>query len=239
MQLNPFPQFIDNQTIQLGNPDLRPSYIQSYELSFQKQTKLGLVSAQGYYRRVKDVASIVLLRDSLDRISLTSMNANLSHSTGIELNGNIQAAKWLMLMANANVYYYALVDPQMSDEIQNSMLSWTARLNTVFLFGTNTRFVISGNYTGPTVMLQGRQGGAFLLNLGLTETFLKRQATLTLGVRDLLRTYRTRLENYSDGLTVITNIRGESPMVTLTFTYNINNYKQRQEEEQMDLNFVR
>jgi outer membrane receptor protein involved in Fe transport len=239
MQLNPFPQFIDNQTIQLGNPDLIPEYIQSYELSFQKQTKLGLVSAQGYYRGVKNVQSIFLIRDSLDRISLTTMNANRSHSAGLELNGNLSVAKWLMLMANANAYYYALVDPNMSDEITNSMFSWTARLNTVFLFGPNTRFVISSNYTGPTVMLQGRQGGTFLMNLGLTQTMLKRKASLTLGVRDLLRTNRTLLENYSDGLTVITNIRGESPMVTLTFTYNINNYQQRQEEEQMNLNFVR
>ncbi|MFH0760934.1 MAG: outer membrane beta-barrel family protein [Bacteroidota bacterium] len=239
IQLNPFPQFIDNLTIQLGNPDLLPEYIQSYELSFQKQTKLGLVSAQGYYRDVKNVVSIALLKDSLDRISLTSMNANRSHSAGIELNGNIQAAKWLMLMANANLYYYTLLDPGMSDEIKNSIFSWTARLNTVFLFGPNTRFVISNNYTGPSVMLQGRQGGRFLMNLGLTQTMMKRKASLTLGVRDLLRTNRTLLETYSEGLTVVTSIRGESPMVTLTFTYNINNYKQRQEEEQMDLNFVR
>jgi len=239
MQLNPFPQFIDTQTIQLGNPDLKPQYTQSYELSYQKQTKVGLVSAQGYYRRTNNVNSIYIMRDSLDRLSLTTVNADLSHSSGIELNGNIQAAKWLMLMANANVYYYVLQDPGMTTSVKNNIFSWTARLNTVFLFSPNTRFVVSGNYTGPSVMLQGRQGGNFLLNLGLTQTFLKRKATLTLGVRDLLRTFRTRLENYSDGLTVITNMRGESPMVTLTFTYNINNYQQRIEEEQMDLNFIR
>jgi hypothetical protein len=68
---------------------------------------------------------------------------------------------------------------------------------------------------------------------------LKRQASLTLGVRDLLRTGRTKLDMYSEGVNVYTNIRPESPMVTLTFTYNFNNYQQRVEKEQMELNFIR
>jgi|GEM_PF-4689424 len=34
-------------------------------------------------------------------------------------------------------------------------------------------------------------------------------------------------------------MRGESPIITLTFTYNFNNYQQRIEEEQLDMNFIR
>jgi hypothetical protein len=239
MNLNPFAQFIDNQTVRTGNPQLLPEYIQAYEMTYQKQTKIGMVSAIGYYRGSRNIENFSIIMDSLNRINLMPVNADRSHSMGLELNGNLQAAKWLMLMPNMNLYYYILQDPEMKDEIKNSILTWTARLNTVFLFGPNTRFVVSGNYTGPTVMLQGRQAGSFMLNLGLTQTILDRKATLTLGVRDLLKTSRMRLENYSDGLSVITEFRPESPMVTLTFTYNINNYRQRAQEEQMDLNFIR
>lgn len=239
MMLNPFPQYVDNQTIRVGNPDLAPEFIQSYELAYQKQTKLGLVTSQVYYRRVKDVSSFGMTLNESGQVILLPLNANRSHSTGLELTGNIMAAQWLRFMASSNLYYYVLQDESMLDNVANETVSWNARLNSMFMFGANTRFVVSANYTGPTVMLQGRMGGNFLLNLGLTQMFFKRQATLTLGVRDILKTGRTRLENYSEGLTVITEMFPEAPMVTLTFTYNLNNFQQRVEEEQLDLNFIR
>jgi len=239
MQLNPFPQFVDNQTIRTGNPELDPEMVQAYEVSWQKQTKLGSVSAQSYYRRVKDVTSFSMSLDEQNRVVLLPLNAQLSHSTGLELNGNIMAAKWFMFIPSVNLYYYILQDETMSEEVANEILTWNARINNVFVFGPNTRVVVSANYTGPTVMLQGRMGGNFMLNLGLTQTFMQRKATLTLGVRDLLRTGRTVLENTTDNLKVTTNILPESPMVTLTFTYNLNNFQQRAQEEQLDLNFIR
>jgi outer membrane receptor protein involved in Fe transport len=239
LDLNPFPQFVDNATIRVGNPDLIPQLTQSFELSWQKRVKIGTLSAQGYYRRDRNVNSFGIVLDELNRAVLKPVNAHLAHSSGVELNGNIQAAKWLMLIGNTNVYHYLLQDPSMPDTIANQNITWSARLNTIFLLGKNTRFVVTGNYNGPTLMLQGRSEATFLVNLGLTQTMLKRQATLTLGVRDLLRTARSRFTTYSDGLTVYTNMRGESPMVTLSFTYNLNNYQQRVEKEQLEMNFIR
>ncbi len=78
-----------------------------------------------------------------------------------------------------------------------------------------------------------------MMNLGLTQMLFNQRGSLTLGVRDLLRTARSKFTNYSDGLTVYANMRGESPIITLTFTYNFNNYQQRIEEEQLDMNFIR
>lgn len=69
---------------------------------------------------------------------------------------------------------------------------------------------------------------------------MKRAASLTLGVRDILSTYRIQLESYGQGLEVITDLRPESPVLTLTLTYNLNNYQRRaQDQEAMDLNFIR
>ena len=110
----------------------------------------------------------------------------------------------------------------------------------MFMFSSNSRLTFSGVYTGPTIMLQGRMSGNFMLNAGYTHTFLKRAASLTLGVRDMLRTYVINLETSSEDLESFTNLRPESPVITLTLTYNFNNYQQRaQDEDAMDLNFIR
>ena len=79
-----------------------------------------------------------------------------------------------------------------------------------------------------------------MLNAGYTHTFMKRAASLTLGVRDILSTYAIQMETFGEGLKVTTDLRPESPVITLTLTYNLNNYQRKaQDQEAMDLNFIR
>ena len=237
--LNPFPQFVDNQTVRTGNPDLRPEFVNSYEIMFQQPVKIGMFSVETYYRQAKDLNSQIFGLTESGNMFLTFENANQSHSLGAEFMGNLGFTKWFRLVATGNLYYYSLIDEQMAG-LDNSSLQWSTRVNTLFMFGQNSRLTLSGVYDGPQLMLQGRMAGTFMLNAGYTQTFLKRAASLTLGVRDMLSTYRIRLESYADGLEVLTDLRPESPVFTLTLTYNLNNYQRRaQEEESMDLNFIR
>ena len=237
--LNPFPQFIDNQTVRAGNPNIRPEFVNSYELMFQQPVKIGMFSVEGYYRQANDLTSQIFTADQEGNMFFTFANANKSHSIGTELMGNLGFTKWFRLVATGNVYYYSLIDEKMAD-YDNTSLQWSTRVNTMFMFTENSRLTFSGVYTGPTLMLQGRMAGTFMLNAGYTHTFLKRAASLTLGVRDMLSTYAIKMESYSEGLNVFTNLRPESPVFTLTFTYNFNNYQRKaQDEEAMDLNFIR
>lgn len=237
--LNPFPQFIDNQTIRLGNPGLKPEFVNSFELNFQQPVKIGSLSVEGYYRQANDLTSQVFTADNEGNLFFTFENANQSHSAGLEFMGNLGFVKWFRLVATGNVYYYALEDDRMAG-LDNSSFQWSTRVNTMFMFTTNSRLTFSGVYTGPTIMLQGRMQSTFMLNAGYTHTFLKRTASLTLGVRDMLSTYRIRMETYGEGLQVTTDLRPESPVLTLTFTYNLNNYQRKApDSESMDLNFIR
>lgn len=237
--LNPFPQFIDNQTVRAGNPDLKPEFVNSLELNFQQPVKIGSLSVEGYYRQANDLSSQVFTADQQGNMYFTFANANQSHSAGMEFMGNLGFTKWLRLVATGNVYYYALVDDRM-EHVDNTSLQWSSQLTSLFMFSPNSRLTLSGVYTGPTLMLQGRMASTFMLNAGYTQTFLKRAASLTLGVRDMLSTYRIRMETYGEGLQVLTDLRPESPVITLTFTYNLNNYQRKApDSEAMDLNFIR
>lgn len=237
--LNPFPQFIDDQTIRTGNPDLRPEFTNSLELNFQQPVKIGMFSVEGYYRQANDLASQVFNTDQEGNMYMGFVNANRSNSVGAEFMGNLGFTTWFRLVATGNLYYFSLIDDKMSD-LESSSLQWSTRINTMFMFSPNSRLTFSGVYTGPTIMLQGRMSGNFMLNAGYTHTFMKRAASLTLGARDILRTYVINLETASEGLQSFTNLRPESPVITLTFTYNFNNYQQKApDEDAMDLNFIR
>ncbi len=237
--LNPFPQFIDNQTVRAGNPNIRPEFVNSFEIMFQQPVKIGMFSVETYYRQANDLTSQIFTADQEGNMFLTFANANQSHSTGAEFMGNLGFTKWFRLVATGNVYYYSLIDDRMAG-FDNSSLQWSTRVNTLFMFSSDSRLTFSGVYNGPTLMLQGRMAGNFMLNAGYTHMFLKKAASLTLGVRDALGTYRIKMESYSEGLNVLTDLKPESPVFTLTFTYNFNNYqRQATDEESMDLNFIR
>lgn len=238
--LNPFPQFIDYQTVAKGNPYVRPEYVNSFELSYQKRIKTGFISIQGYYRNVNDIIASIVESDGLGNITLTSRNANLSHSAGTELMGNFQLKKWFRMMLSGNVYYYNLQDKTTTSSVNKDAVTWTTNSNLIFTITPNTILSLTGRYNGRSITVQGSQSGNFMLNTGLNQTFLKKKASLSLGIQDLLGTYTIKTVQKSENLVFNTEIKPERRVVTLTFTYNFNNFQRRNgAQDQLDMNILR
>lgn len=238
-QLNPFPQFADNQLIVKGNPDLTPEFIDSYELGLQNQVKIGFLSAEAYYRKVNGLMTAILTPDEDGVMYQSVTNANQSHSAGTEFMANIQPKTWLRLIASGNIYYYRLDDEMVYAENDNSSMVWTSNVTGIFLPTKTSRFTLSAIYNGPSINLQGTQKASYMINMGVRQELFKRKASIALSMRDVFKTFKIENEMKGEGYTTTTSIRPESQIATLTFTYNFNNYRQRAQDETMDLNFIR
>ncbi len=238
-QLNAFPQYADNQYIVSGNPGLVPEFIDSYELSFQDQIKIGFFSAEAYYRRVNDLITGVLTPGEDGTMIQNFINANRSQSAGTELMANIQPVAWLRLIASGNVYYYKLDDELIYGENKNESLIWNSNITSVFLPTKTTRLTLTAVYNGPSITLQGSQEATYMINMGIRQELFKRKASVSLGIRDLFSTFVVENEIRGEGYTTFSSLKPESRITTLTFTYNLNNYRQRAQDETMDLNFIR
>ncbi len=238
--LNPFPQFVDYQTIARGNPYVRPEYINSFEFSYQKRIKPGFLSAQAYYRNTNDVITSIISSDGTGSVFLTSSNANKSSSAGTELMANLQLKKWFRFMTSGNIYYNKLVDLTMNPAVKKDAVTWNLNSNLIFMFSPTTSFSLTGRYNGPSITVQGSQSGNFMMNLGLNQSILKKKGALSLGVQDLLGTYRVKTRSETEDLVFRMDMRPESQIFTLTFTYNFNNYKRRStDQDQLDMNIIR
>lgn len=238
--LNPFPQFIDEQTIARGNPQVRPEYTGSWELNYQKQVKIGFMSAESFYRQSNDLITSVVVVDDEGTVFLTSGNANRSHSAGLEFMANLQPVKWLRLMASGSTYYYLLDEEVPTPDIDKSTFTWNLTSNFIFLFTSSTRFSLQGVYTGPSINPQGSTSGAFMLNAGLSQSLMKQKLSLSLGFRDILGSYRIKSISEGAGFKVKTVAIPEQRVLTLTATYNFNNYQRRtDQQESLDMNFIR
>ena len=104
--MEPYITYRDFYSAEIGNPDIRSEYINSFELNYKKNIGEHTVSATVFHRNRKD--KIERLRVPYEAgVTLDSM-ANVGHdySTGIELSGQVQLTRWWNMNLNGSLYHY-------------------------------------------------------------------------------------------------------------------------------------
>ncbi len=226
-ELDPFPNYMDPYNIRVGNPELEPEYIDSYELGYQKLLNKSFLSLEGYYRINKNKITriITLLEDGT--FLHTYQNLNKDYSLGMEMMANLSLTKWFMVNASANIFDYRLEGTLEDEDIVKSSTNWSGKLNTTLKFKYDFRVQISGIYRGPSVTVQGEREGYFVTNFALRKDFFEHKFNATLSVRDMFKTAKYEsTSSGSDFYSYSTFVR-EAPVITLNLSYVINNYKKQ------------
>lgn len=226
-ELDPFPYYLDPYTQRVGNPELEPEYIDSYEVGYQKLIKKSFISLEGYYRtNTNKITRIRTLQDD-GGILHTYQNLNKDFSLGLELMGNMAFTKWLNINASVNVYDYRLEGTIENEDIENSSTNWSGKLNATMKFKNDFRIQLTGIYRGPTATVQGTREGYFVTNVALRKDFFNRKFSATLSARDLVKTARYESTSYGEGFYAYSKFEREAPVISLNLSYIINNYKKQ------------
>jgi outer membrane receptor protein involved in Fe transport len=230
-QLNPYPNYADKLSYQMGNPYLRPEYISSFELSYGKFAKGASFTATLFYRHTVNNFFRFKTVDPVTGISITSFaNISQSHSAGVELTWNQTINKWMRVNANSSVFYYYLQPDAVYGTPANENISYTARGTINLIPAKDFDFQITGNYRGPMVAPQGTVKPMWNLDLGLKKDFWNKKASLQLKVSDIFNTQRFRINAaYANYYSEIYH-KWESRNGTLTFTYKINQFSEKREK---------
>ena len=231
--LDPFLNFIDQYNYRKGNPNLKPEYIDSYELGYQKRILGSLVSLEGYYRKTKNKITRIRTLQEDGTFLHTFENLNSDYSLGFELMVNSKPVKWLNLSIMGNLYRYKLDGDIADQEVDTESTNWNGRLNAVFKLPENFRFQLNGMYRGPTVTAQGEMEGFFMTNAALRKDFFDNQLTATLSVRDIFSTGKHEFTSSGTGFYSHNFFDREAPIVSLSLSWKINNYK-RQKDKNMN-----
>ncbi len=227
--LDLFPSYMNSYTYRIGNPELGPEFTDSYELGYQKYFGASYVSLESYYRVTSDKISRVRDLDSLGMIRLTSANLNKDYTLGVELTVNYEPFKWLRLNASTSYYNYRLEGQVFGEDIAKKTDVWDANFNVTLMLSPDTRLQTNGFYSGPTITAQGNDYGRFSWNAALRQDFWNKQASLTLQVRDILGTMKREFSSKDAYLYNKFYMDFESPVVSLAFSYKLNNYQKKKE----------
>lgn len=223
--MEPYITYRDYYTAEIGNPDIRPEYIHSYELNYKKNIGDQVVQSSLFYRSRKD--KIERLRVPYQAgVTLDSMaNVGNDHALGVELSGQFTVNKWWNLNVNGNVYYYKVVNDIHSGGKKETSTNYDITINNLFRVHKNTRIQLDGNFVGPSVTTQGRSESFWFVNLAIRQQLFSPNLQSTLSFRDVFNSARYRSTITTANLESITRIRPKFPVITLSISYTFNNFK--------------
>ena len=233
--LEPFVTWRDAYNVSIGNPDLLPEYIDSYELSHLLKFGKNTFSVDAYYRvtnnKIERIQSTYEEEDNVNQT--TYQNIGKDYALGIEMMLGIDVVKWWHIDLMGNLYDYK-VEGEYEYEDQGinkvvdfseSSFNWNTRFNNTLRLGKTTRVQFNGMYNSPTVSAQGERDGFFMTNLAVRQSFMKNQLSATLQVRDVFGTMSHSSTYKGEDFYRWSDFQPNTPLVTLTISYKINNYK--------------
>lgn len=214
-QLMPFTDFSDSLNIRRGNANLLPEFTNSLEFTYQNIFNKGnnlLVSA--YYKQANDLITSYQFTEfdaALDReVIVTSFtNSNSSLAYGVELTFRNALSKKIQLTSNFNAYNSRVDASNVEEDLIVEQFSWFIKENLQMTLPQNYMLQISGEYRsraaftpssgssrfrghrfGSTNTAQGYSLDNYFVDVSVRKSFLKRKLSLTVSIRDILKTRR-------------------------------------------------
>lgn len=223
--MEPYITYRDFYTAEIGNPDIRPEYINSFELNYQKSFGENSVSATLFHRSRKDKIERLRVPYSAG-VTLDSM-ANVGHdySTGLELSLNLHPVRWWNTTVNGNLYHYKVKNEQAAGGNTSTSTNYDILWNNLFDLGKYTRLQLDGSFVGPSVTTQGRTDAYWYANLAVRQQLFNRRLTATLAFRDIFRSAKYVSDIQTTDLRSLTRIKPKYPQITLTLSWTFNSYK--------------
>jgi hypothetical protein len=107
--------------------------------------------------------------------------------------------------------------------------NWNLRTITSFKLPTQPRLQINMSYESPTVAAQGRRAEQYFMDLTVRQDFLNKQLNVTVRISDVFGTRQQIEETWGPNFYVYDFRQREIRMTTITLSYRLNNFKDRQD----------
>lgn len=235
--LEPFLTWSDAYNVRMGNPNLKPEYIDSYELGFQTYIGKSLFSTEAYYRITHNNVERVQSVYSENVILHTVENAGIERTIGIEAMLDVNFTAWWNLNLTSNFYRQMIEGELDGRDFSEEDFSWSTRFSNELKILQTTKLQINGRYRSPRLSAQGQREGYVTVNAALKQEFLAKKLSLTLQARDIFSTGKREYTSEGEDFYYYRYSTRKSPVIMLSLNYNFNNYKQKQRQEDSEQDF--
>ncbi|MDX2195826.1 MAG: TonB-dependent receptor [Cytophagales bacterium] len=173
-ELNPYPEREHAETLERGDPDIKPEFVNLSELGLIYEYKKGSVFFTFYNQYIENVVNRVnnVYNDTiLNRIYTNAGNAAI---WGIEAGFNYNPIKWWKIYIGGNIYNYnirgSLFDNAVT--VKNSGLAYSFNTNQNFQLLNTLSLQLNMNYLSLRPTAIGEDSRFLSPNISVKKTFL-------------------------------------------------------------------
>jgi len=229
-ELNPIPEREHSETLEQGDPDLKPSFIDLAELGLTRTFKKGSFFTTLYYQNIKNPIQRVnsVYADTI--LNRVFTNAQRARSFGLEMGANLQPVKWWSLYLGANVYNYKVSGKLdvlgSSSVIDNANWVYSINANTNFNLSKTWSVQANVNYLSKRPTAQGEDSKFLVPNTAVKKTFMNGRFSASLQWQNMdlgmNQSNRQRITTFGKDFYTTTNYIYETDVFLLNFNFNLN-----------------
>ena len=262
-EVNPFVDITDPMNIRVGNPALKPEYVNSFELNYFNrfnENKGSFLASVYFHNNVGDVtqysdtitpALYQKLNNaaiSPDAIVNTFINAGYTNRLGAEFTLQKKFWKNLDITYNLDMQYRTTKATVGEIDLSNSGFNFETNLITNYKIVTkqsklfnDLSFQLTADYEGPAVIPQGKTKQQFASDFAMRKEFLKKKASVSFSINDIFNTRKFGTIYDTDNFYQDSYRRWNVRSFRVTFSYKFGNsdlnlFKRKNNSENNDDN---
>lgn len=228
-KMNPFPEREHSETLEQGDPTLKPEFIDLFELGATKNFKGGnSVYATVYYQDVKNLVNRVntIYNDTI--LNRIYSNVGKARSLGLEIGAQISPTKNWSNFIGGNLYTYKIDGSFDGRPVDSETFVYSINANSTFDFSETASLQFTFNYISDRNTAQGEDSRFYSPNLSFRKSFFNDRLSATLQWQNmdlgLLDTNEQRITTSREGgFYTTTNYVYEVDMIILNLSYTFNN----------------
>lgn len=244
-KLNPFREREHSETLEQGDKNLLPEFIDLVELGVTKKLSKGnSIFATAYFRNVDNLVNRVNQiyngpaidpdDNRFDNVVLDRIysNVGVGRSIGLELGTQLMpTSKWRNFIG-ANIYNFQIDGAYNGEKIDSNATQYSINANSTYNFSDTATLQFTFNYLSERETAQGKDSRFYSPNLSFKKSFLNNQLVTTLQWQNidmgLLDTNEQRITTFRpDAFFTTTNYVYEVDVVMVNVSYSFNNTKSR------------
>ena len=235
--LNPFRSRASETSFYQGNPNLRPSYSDGFDLGYLKQFKKFTLNSSIYFRRTNEPTQRITVEsgefvdvngERTAVIKRFPVNFGSQDRFGFEANSVI---RWSPIWrTNISINLFKTIDKGMYENLvlDNENGSWSGnfRNNLKLPWDINTQINI--RYMGAQESAYGSRKGYSSTSVGLSKDILDNNATINLNFNDVFNSGIWRWSSFTETIFTDAEYQRRKPFYKITLTYRFRQEKDRQ-----------
>ncbi|MGY3212510.1 TonB-dependent receptor domain-containing protein [Mucilaginibacter sp. HD30] len=229
-ELNPIPEREHSETLEQGDPDLLPEFVDLAELGLIRTFDKGSLFATLYYQNIKNPIQRVNSFYADTILNRVFTNASNARSIGLEMGTNLQLFKWWNLYLGGNLYNYEINGKLnilgATSTVSNNSWVYSLNMNTGFILSKTLSLQANVNYLSRRPTAQGEDSRFLVPNTSVKKTFMNGRMAATLQWQNMdlgwNQSNKQRITTRGKDFYTTTNYIYETNVLMLNLSFNLN-----------------